>query len=359
MKYEKDFPIFKTKVAGVDKKFNLSDAVERREYFNAKCREDVEKLKAFFDNGNTFVAYLLGKKNSGKGTYTKLMMELFGKDKITHISVGDVVRAAHKELEDESKKGELVAYLEKNYRGYIPLDDAINAILGRDTKTLVPTEIILALVKREIDKLGKKTLFIDGLPRSLDQISYALFFRDLINYRQDPDVFVAIDIPESVINERMRTRVICPNCQTPRTTKLFVTKEVGYDKEKKQFFLKCDDAACGGARMVGKEGDDAGIESIRERLNLDQTLVDKVFTLQGVPKVLLRNAIPVSMASENIDEYEITPEYYFEHDEATDKVTVHEKPFAVKDDEGVESYSLLAPPVAMSLVKQLVKVLGL
>jgi hypothetical protein len=49
----------------------------------------------------------------------------------------------------------------------------------------------------------------------------------------------------------------------------------------------------------------------------------------------------------------------YEHDETTDTVKTIEKPFVVKDDEGVEVYSLLAPPVALSLIKQLVKILGL
>jgi len=31
----------------------------------------------------------------------------------------------------------------------------------------------------------------------------------------------------------------------------------------------------------------------------------------------------------------------------------------VKDDEGIEVYSLLAPPVGLALIKQLVKTLGL
>jgi hypothetical protein len=35
------------------------------------------------------------------------------------------------------------------------------------------------------------------------------------------------------------------------------------------------------------------------------------------------------------------------------------EPWIVKDDEGVPSYSLLAPPVAVSFIQQTVKVLGL
>ena len=188
------FPVTKTKTPGVEKKFDLTYVKERKEYFESKAGEEIKKLKKYFES-NTFVAYLLGKKNSGKGTYTKLMMEIFGKDKIGHISVGDLVRATHKTMEDPEQKKELVEYLEQNYRGYISIEDAIDALLGKNQKVLLPTEFILALVKREIDKLGRKSIFLDGFPRDLDQIQYSLYFRDLINYRTDPDIFVAINIP--------------------------------------------------------------------------------------------------------------------------------------------------------------------
>ncbi|MEA1926451.1 MAG: nucleoside monophosphate kinase [Patescibacteria group bacterium] len=359
MKYEKEFPLFKSKVKGIDEKFNLFDLEGRKRYFEAKAGEDIKKLRRYFDNGNTFIAYMLGKKNSGKGTYTKLLMELFGKDRIEHISVGDVVRSVHSDIRNESKKKELIEYMEKNYRGYISVDEAIDAFFGKSQEKLLPTEFILALVKKEMDELDKKTLFLDGFPRDLDQVSYSLYFRDLINYREDDDIFVLIDIPESVIDARMKSRVVCPKCHTPRNLKLFTTKEVGYDEEKNQYYLKCDNPNCNNERMIGKEGDDLGIESIRKRLELDGQLAEKVFSLHGIPKIFLRNAVPVSMAKTHVDDYEITPEYYYERDENTSEIMTKERPWTVKDDEGVEVYSLQAPPVAVSLIKQLVKVLGL
>ncbi len=359
MKYEKDFPLSNTKVEGVDKKYNLSDLNERREYFEAKAGEEVAKLKKFFDEGKTFIVYLLGKKNAGKGTYTKLLMELFGKDKIGHISVGDIVRDVHSAMEDENKKKELIEYLHKNYRGFLTPEKGLEALLGRDQKTLLPDEFILALVKREIDMMPKKALFIDGLPRNMEQISHAIFFKELIDYRQDPDIFAAIDIPEAVIDERMKWRVVCPICHTPRNLKLFTTQEVGYEEDKKEFFLKCDNPDCQNAKMTAKEGDNLGIETIRERLEMDDKLINKVFSLHGVPKILIRNAVPVEKSNELVDDYEITPEYYYEYDEMNKTVKTLERPYTVKDDEGVEVFSLLAPPVALSLIRQLVKALNL
>ena len=75
-----DFPLslYQTKVEGLETKFNLMDLEERKEYFHAKVGAEITALQEYFTN-NTFIAYWLGKKNSGKGTYSKLMMEIFGK----------------------------------------------------------------------------------------------------------------------------------------------------------------------------------------------------------------------------------------------------------------------------------------
>ena len=356
--YQKDFPLIKTKVTGLPEKFDLADPAARKKYFEKKAGQEIALLKKHFKN-NTFIIYLLGKKNAGKGTYTKLMMEIFGQDKIGHISVGDVVRITHQNMNDEDKKKELMDYLVKNYRGYISLEQAIDALLGRDTRLLLPTEFILALIKREIDKMEKKSLFIDGFPRDLDQVSYSLFFRDLIDYRVDPDIFLAIDIPESVIDARMKSRVVCPKCHTPRSPKVLPTKKIGYDEKKKEFYLMCDNPECQEARMVVKEGDDLGIESIRERLEKDDQLINKAFSLYGIPKILLRNTVPVDVAKEYVDDYEITPEYAYELDPETKIVKTIEKPWVVESDNGQKVYSLLAPPVIITLLKQLVEVLGL
>ena len=354
-----DFPIIKTRVEGLTEKFDLNDPVERKEYFEAKIGGEIKKIKEYLEE-NTFIAYLLGKKNSGKGTYTKLIMEIFGADKIGHISVGDLVRKVYKDIDDPEKRENMIKYLEEHYRGYISVEDSINALIGKNQKMLLPTEFILTLLKREIDEFGGKVIFIDGFPRDLDQVQYSLYFRDLADYRLDPDIFIAINIPESAIDERMRNRVVCPRCQAPRNLTTFPTKKVGYDEKLKEFFLICDNPECNDVRMVRKEGDSAGIESVRERLELDDKLIKKVMSLHGIPKILLRNAVPLSSVQDGeIDNYEITPKYVFKYDEKIGEVIINEEPWIIKDDEGINSYSLLAPPVVIGFIKQLVKALRL
>lgn len=352
-KYMKDleFPLFKTKIEN-SPTFDLTDIEDRKKYFELKAGPEIKKLREYLKD-NTFIAYLLGKKNSGKGTYSKMFREVIGEDRVEHFSVGDMIRDIDKELADETKKKELVEFLEKNYRGYISLEDIMASLENRSTTKLLPTELILALAKREIAKIGKKAIFIDGFPRELDQISYSLFFRDLVNYREDPDVLVLIDLPETIIDERIKYRVICPLCNNSRSLRFLPTKDIRQENGK--FYLMCDGSDCRGAKMVTKEGDEKGIEPIKERLKVDEGLIKKAFSLYGIPKVLLRNAVPVDKADEITNDYELTPEYTYKLE--GDKIKVLEKPWIIEDENGTSSHSLMPPAVVVSLIKQLVEAL--
>ena len=364
-----EFPIIGTLSKGQSasgrKVFDLNSPAGRKKYFQAKVGDEIQHIKRYLNKSN-FIAYLLGKKNSGKGTYAKMFIEIFstrggsasgrGEDRIVHLSVGDLVREIHANWTEFSKSPDFEK-LKKLYRGYISFDDAVDSLLGRSTERLLPTEFVLALLKLRISQLGGKSIFIDGLPRESDQVSYSLYFRDLAGYTQAIDLFVLIDIPESVINERIKHRVVCPLCQTSRNSKLLITSKVGFDIKSKEFYLVCDNPSCQGARMEPKEGDNLGIEPIKGRLIKDEEVIRTVFSLHGVPKILLRNHVPLAQAAKFFDDYELTPEYGFKYEPKSKKVKVIEKPWSVKDDNGEECYSLLAAPVVIAFLKQLVEIL--
>lgn len=357
-----EFPIISTKVKGLTKKFDIESPKGRRSYFEAKVGDEVSHISKFLQN-NTFVAYLIGKKSSGKGTYSKLFAEIFGEDKIAHVSVGDLIREA--DDWEKFKSTEKYKKAKNYYRGYVSWEEAVDAHLGRSVEKLLPTEFILALLKAHIDELSGKAVFIDGMPRNMDQISYSLYFRDLINFRHDPDMFILIDIAESIIEERMKYRVICPKCNTSRSTKLLITSKIEYqpakaDEDEGTYYLVCDNPSCSGVRMMPKkEGDKGGLDAIRGRLDTDEELLRKAFKLHGVPKVLLRNHIPVGDAKEKFDDYEITPEFVLKYNKKSKKVEVSEKPFVVLDDNGKKVNSLMAPAVVVCMIKQMVEVLDL
>ena len=303
------------------------------------------------------MAFFLGKKNSGKGTYSHLFTEIFGEEKVALVSVGDVVRETHANWET-FQKSEDFKKLKDLYRGYISFDDAVDALLGRSQDKLLPTEFILALLKLKISKLQGKSVFIDGLPREMDQVSYSLYFRDLAGFTDSRDLFILIDIPESVIDERIKYRTVCPICHAAPNKKLLITSKIEYDPKTKEFTLICDNPSCKGAKTVRKEGDDLGIDPLRPRLAKDEEILKKTFNLHGIPKILLRNHVPVVEAKKYYDNYELTPEYVLSWNGENKKVEVAQKPWTIKDDNGVQSYSLLAAPVMVSLLKQIAEVLG-
>lgn len=349
-----EFPIVGTKTAGLTNGFNLSDRDDRARYFEAKAGKEMAKVKNYLERG-TFMAYMVGKKNSGKGTYSNLVSEMFGRDKIAFVGIGDLVREIHSGW-DEFAKSDEFAKLRRDYRGFISFEEAVDRLHGRNTSQLLPTEFILSLLKVRLGRFAGKAVFVDGLPRDMDQVSYSLFFRDLANLRDDPDMFVMIDIPLSVIDERIKYRVVCPKCKNSRSLKLLVTKEIDYDQKTGKFYLLCDNPECRGVRMEQKEGDDLGIGPISGRLEKDEEILKKISGLHGVPKILLRNHVPATEAAKYFDDYELTPEFILTWNGK--KVEVKEKPWTVKDDNGVISHSLMAPAVAISLVKQLADVLG-
>jgi adenylate kinase family enzyme len=353
-----DFPIFNSKALSNGKTYDLSDPVERKKYFDAKLGTKIDDVKVYLEKGS-FIGYLLAKKLAGKGTYSKMLEEILGSDRFAHISIGDVVRFYHQEFSDPFKAEKLKAQLSKIYRGYMSIDDAIAALLNRSQdKVSVPTEFLLALLKLEIDKIGKKALFIDGLPRSLDQISYSLYFRELINYRDDPDFFVLIDAANSVIDARIKNRVVCPRCTTSKNLLFNKSKYVKIDPATKQVQFICDNTACSGCGtevLIAKEGDSLGAASIADRLKTDEILMKQAFELHGIPRILVRGSIPLNQKDTVIEDYEVKKMHEFKLE--GDTVSDTAKDWAFEDDSGVLSCETYPAVHVVNIFLQLHKIL--
>lgn len=348
-KYTPDATWAKTK-ADDSKVYNLNDPAQRKLYFNDKVGDEIVKLQEYFKN-NSFIAYLLAPKNAGKGTYTKMLAEIFP-NSFVHISVGDLVREVHGDYEANGKESEAYKYAIKHYRGFLDLDKAFDALVNRTTdKVSVPTELVMTFIKMAIDKAGRKTIFLDGFPRTADQIQYSLYMRDLVNYREDPDCFITIHLPLAIIDDRIKTRVICPNCSTSRNFKTLPTTDVRWDETEEKFYLYCDNPDCEPTKMVGKEGDEKGIENIMGRVNDDLDLIMKANELYGIPKIALYNSFEKDKAGDLFDDYEITSEFYYEKE--GDKVETKTRPYSVHEN-GVEYASLMPAPVVVQLIRQLV-----
>jgi adenylate kinase family enzyme len=349
-RYDVDYTWVKTKTKDTEgKTYDLLDPAQRRLYFNAKIGEELELLREFLKN-NTFIAYLLAPKLAGKGTYTNLLIEAVGAEYFEAVGVGDLARAAKAEFTKNGKDSDLYKYMEENYRGMLNLDEAFDALMGSGQKTLIPSEFILSLIKKRIDEIGRKTIFLDGFPRKADQLTYSLYFRDLVDYREDPDFFVLINLPLSVIDARLKGRRMCPECRSSRNLSLFPTKNVQYDQDNDRFYLVCDNPNCQKIRLEAKEGDKEGIRAIQKRISDDLELMKMARKMYGIPKIELYNSLEKSKAFMYVDKYEITQKYIHTH-EGEDIVTETE-PFIVEED-GQEYYSLLPAPVIIQYIRQL------
>lgn len=125
---------------------------------------------------------LLGAPGAGKGTQAELLTERLS---IPAISTGNMLRDAMKH--------------------HTPLGEQVRQIM--DSGMLVPDETVLDLVSDRIARDDCKNGFIlDGVPRTLSQAEALDAAGIAIDY------VISIEIDDSVIEDRMTGRRVCPNC---------------------------------------------------------------------------------------------------------------------------------------------------
>ena len=165
---------------------------------------------------------IFGPPGAGKGTYTSM---LASKLKIAKISTGDIFREEIKRNSDLGKK----------------ITDFVNK------GGLVPDEIVIEILKEEINKPSSKNGFIlDGYPRTIEQA------KALDNIAKI-DAVICLVVPEWVIIERLSSRRICKSCSAVYNIRYLKPKREGV----------CD--VCGGA-LYQREDDKP--EIIRKRLRV-------------------------------------------------------------------------------------------
>lgn len=164
---------------------------------------------------------LLGAPGAGKGTQAEILSAKLG---IPTISTGNILRAAIKEK--------------------TPLGLQIKASM--DAGKLVSDDLVIGIVVERIAKPDCANGFIlDGVPRTLPQAEA------LDKHGVKFDHVLSIEIEDSVIEERMSGRRVCPDCGTPFHVVSRPPKQEGI----------CDN--CGG--KLAQRNDDKP-ETVRDRL---------------------------------------------------------------------------------------------
>lgn len=128
---------------------------------------------------------LFGPPGSGKGTQSALLVEDLG---FTHLSTGNMFRQHINEGTDLGKKA-------KEY-----MDEGL----------LVPDDLTIQMVRRELAEQRELDFIFDGFPRNVAQAH--AFEQLLAELEMNLDAAIFLDVPEGVIVERLSGRRVCKNC---------------------------------------------------------------------------------------------------------------------------------------------------
>lgn len=332
---------------------NPKEEAKNNDFFSKRLSKKLQKFHEHL-NRNNVVLFMLAKKLAGKGTYAKILHDLSG-GKIKHISVGDLVREAEKKTEDDKARKELMLDIRKYYKGQEKLEDVINIFAkeAKDTSTLLPTEVVMALIEKAVKDNQGKSVIIDGFPRSKEQVALALKMQKDFEAQNIPSVFVEINCPEDILIKRSIDRRVCPMCQTSRNIKLLLTKEIEFDEKTGEFHLICERPACDRARFVKKQGDQDGIEKIKERQKKVQDMIDEIKNQSPHLHLSVHNAILLDEAYKH-DPADFTEEAELFWDKDKKEVIRSFKPMVSTDEHGRKVYSRWPEPVVVDMVDKLV-----
>lgn len=129
---------------------------------------------------------LLGAPGAGKGTQAQKLVAEYG---VAHISTGDLLRNAVKAGTDLGKQA-------KQYM---------------DAGQLVPDSLVVDLVKERLgEDDAKKGFILDGFPRNTAQAE--VLDSELSNLGISLDAALLVDVPFSVIIDRLSSRRTCRDC---------------------------------------------------------------------------------------------------------------------------------------------------
>lgn len=170
------------------------------------------------------IVVLLGAPGSGKGTVAaKLAAEQEG---LKHVSSGDLLRAAVAKGTEAGKAAK----------------DCMEA--GK----LVPDELIARMIGDAVaENTAARTMLLDGFPRNLEQAEMLEKMGSSVRRA------VLIDVPDSIIQDRIAGRRTCPQCKAGYHVTNLPPKVPG----------KCDKCGC---ELVVRKDDNP--DTVRDRLEV-------------------------------------------------------------------------------------------
>lgn len=308
-----------------------------REYLDKALRE------------HPLLLFLISKKGAGKSTRIKLIQKALPRHFET-VPAGDLARGLQNDLQTKSIT-EVANSLRPHMDESFSIEDIYEQLVPfveLEGTRLKSTDIMFALVKRELAKHHGKSIILDGFPRSPEQIHHAKqLIQDFESKNYHP-LFVYIEIPSEVQDMRMRHRRICPNCGNSNNLLIYPTKELGYDEQSDEYFMYCDGDSCEMVRMVEKAYDSEGAEQMAERDRIVQELIDQLRDEFPHLAHTISNAIELEQAHE-YESHDLTEMTKLSYDGS--KVKKETEPLIVTDDSGKKAYSGNPEPWVLDFLK--------
>jgi adenylate kinase len=131
------------------------------------------------------IVVFLGPPGAGKGTQCKMLADKYG---IRHLSSGDILRRERRENTDLGRKAQ--AYM--------------------DGGQLVPDDLIIAMMMKEIGGVGEKGCLLDGFPRTLEQARQ--LDTAMAKSKQKVNVVLNLEVDDDKLEQRVTGRRSCPKC---------------------------------------------------------------------------------------------------------------------------------------------------
>jgi len=133
------------------------------------------------------IVVFLGPPGAGKGTQCKVMTDRYG---LKHLSSGDILRRERKEGTELGKKAQ--SYM--------------------DSGGLVPDDLIVAMMMKEMQGQADKGFILDGFPRTLGQAQE--LDKALRKGGKKIDVVLNLEVDDNKLETRITGRRSCPKCGT-------------------------------------------------------------------------------------------------------------------------------------------------
>ncbi|EAY19041.1 Adenylate kinase family protein [Trichomonas vaginalis G3] len=157
------------------KKEEIPVSIGIPEYYKELQTAQAEQQKKQEEFHDKTIIFIIGGPGSGKGTQSEKIIQDFNAG---YMSAGELLR---KEAASDTELGHSIAEQMKEGK-------------------ILPQELVIGLLKKEILEQGKDVYLIDGFPRAMDQLNS---FEETIT---PCSAVIYLDVPDEILTERLLKR---------------------------------------------------------------------------------------------------------------------------------------------------------